>query len=169
MAEYETHRNSGNGGEASGTATRVETVARGCTYREFSVCKPKTFSGTEGAVGLVRWLEKLESVFRMCKCAEDCKVTYATGTLLDGALSWWNAYAQSVGIDTAFETPWADFKEMMIAEYCPRNEVQKMETEFWNLAVKGVDIAAYTERYHELSTLCPEMVSTTRKKIERYI
>ena len=169
MAEYETNRNSGNGGEASGIANRVEPAARGCTYNEFSACKPQTFSGTEGAVGLVRWFEKLESVFRTSKCAEDCKVAYATGTLLDGALSWWNSYAQSVGIDTAFETPWADFKEMMMAEYCPRNEVQKMEVEFWNLAVKGVDIAAYTKRYHELSTLCPEMVSTTRKRIERYI
>ncbi|PWA96905.1 retrotransposon gag domain-containing protein [Artemisia annua] len=66
MAEYESNRNSGNGGEASGTATRVEPAARRCTYREFSVCQPQTFSGTEGAVGLVRWFEKLESVFRMC-------------------------------------------------------------------------------------------------------
>ena len=169
MAEYENHRNSGNGGEASGTATRVETAASGCTYREFMKCQPQHFSGTEGAVGVVRWFEKLESVFRLCKCAENCKVAYATGTLLDGALSWWNAYAQSVGLDAAFEIPWAEFKDMVIAEYCPRNEVQKMEMEFWNLAVKGVDIASYTKRYHELATLCPEMVSTTRKRIERYI
>lgn len=35
--------------------------------------------------------------------------------------------------------------------------------------MKGVDIAAYNKCYHELATLCPEMISTTQKRIERYI
>ncbi|GJX01690.1 hypothetical protein Tco_0185603 [Tanacetum coccineum] len=34
-----------------------------------------------------------ESVFSRSKCAEENKVTFATGTLTDDALSWWNAYA----------------------------------------------------------------------------
>ncbi|GKB50577.1 hypothetical protein Tco_0901330 [Tanacetum coccineum] len=29
------------------------------------------------------------------------KVTFATGTLTDDALSWWNAYAQPMGVDQA--------------------------------------------------------------------
>ncbi|GJR15673.1 putative reverse transcriptase domain-containing protein [Tanacetum coccineum] len=31
--------------------------------------------------------------------------------------------------------------------YCPRNEIQKMETELWNLAVKGTTWTAYTQRF----------------------
>ncbi|GJR71941.1 putative reverse transcriptase domain-containing protein [Tanacetum coccineum] len=38
--------------------------------------------------------------------------------------------------------------------YCPRNEIQKMETELWNLTVKGNDLTAYTQRYQELILLC---------------
>ncbi|GJV83881.1 reverse transcriptase domain-containing protein [Tanacetum coccineum] len=38
-----------------------------------------------------------ESVFSRSKCAEENKVTFATGTLTDDALSWWNAYAQPMG------------------------------------------------------------------------
>nr|GEW87559.1 reverse transcriptase domain-containing protein [Tanacetum cinerariifolium] len=34
-------------------------------------------------------------------CAEENKVTFATGTLTDDALSWWNAYAQPIGIEQA--------------------------------------------------------------------
>ncbi|GJR60469.1 hypothetical protein Tco_1502631 [Tanacetum coccineum] len=35
--------------------------------------------------------------------------------------------------------------------------------------VKDFDISAYTQRFHELVQLCPEMVLTERKKIEAYI
>nr|GEW08342.1 reverse transcriptase domain-containing protein [Tanacetum cinerariifolium] len=34
--------------------------------------------GTEGAVGLVRWFERAESVFSRSNCTEDCKVKFAT-------------------------------------------------------------------------------------------
>ncbi|GJV66429.1 hypothetical protein Tco_1477257 [Tanacetum coccineum] len=73
-------------------------VARKCTYKEFMSCQPFYFNGTEGAVGLIRWFEQTESVFSRSNCAKENKVTFATGTLTDDALSWWNAYAQPIGI-----------------------------------------------------------------------
>ncbi|XP_035845172.1 uncharacterized protein LOC118491469 [Helianthus annuus] len=62
-------------------------------------CKPQTFSGTEGVVGLMCWLEKAESVFAMCNCLAGDRVKYASGTLEDGALTWWNAQVQMLGIE----------------------------------------------------------------------
>ncbi|GKA99451.1 hypothetical protein Tco_0827388 [Tanacetum coccineum] len=38
-------------------------------------------------VGLIRWFEQTESVFSRSRCAEENKVTFATGTLTDDALS----------------------------------------------------------------------------------
>ncbi|GJZ45212.1 putative reverse transcriptase domain-containing protein [Tanacetum coccineum] len=57
----------------------------------------------------------------------------------------------------------------MTEEFCPIEEVQRMEHELWNLKVKEFDITAYTKRFHELVQLCPEMVPSERKKIEAYI
>ncbi|GJW59716.1 hypothetical protein Tco_1233058 [Tanacetum coccineum] len=68
-------------------------VAKTGNYKEFISCQPFHFKGTEGAVGLIRWFERIESVFSHSRCAEENKVTFATGTLTDDALSWWNAYA----------------------------------------------------------------------------
>ncbi|GKA18626.1 hypothetical protein Tco_0698541 [Tanacetum coccineum] len=68
-------------------------VAKMGNYKEFISCQPFYFNGTEGAVGLIRWFERTESVFSRSKCTEENKVTFATGTLTDDALSWWNAYA----------------------------------------------------------------------------
>nr|GEY02661.1 reverse transcriptase domain-containing protein [Tanacetum cinerariifolium] len=36
---------------------------------------------TEGAVGLVRWFERAESVFSRSNCTEDCKVKFSTGNV----------------------------------------------------------------------------------------
>ncbi|GJW37461.1 hypothetical protein Tco_0060381 [Tanacetum coccineum] len=54
-----------------------------------------------GAVSLIRWFEQTESVFSRSKCTKENKVTFATDTLIDNALSWWNAYAQPMGVDQA--------------------------------------------------------------------
>ncbi|GJY52542.1 reverse transcriptase domain-containing protein, partial [Tanacetum coccineum] len=58
---------------------------------------------------------------------------------------------------------------MMTTEYCPSTEIQKMEQELWTLTLKGDDIEAYNNRFHELVLMCPELVSTENKKIEKYI
>ncbi|GKF91531.1 hypothetical protein Tco_0275232 [Tanacetum coccineum] len=53
----------GADGAGIGGAEPVEDEVTGCTYMTFMKCNPHTFKGTEGAVGLCQWFEKLESVF----------------------------------------------------------------------------------------------------------
>ncbi|GJV40492.1 putative reverse transcriptase domain-containing protein [Tanacetum coccineum] len=60
-------------------------------------------------------------------------------------------------------------KAMMTTEYCPATEIQRMEQKLWTLTLKGDDIEAYSNRFHELVLMCPELVSTENKKIEKYI
>ncbi|GJX92657.1 putative reverse transcriptase domain-containing protein [Tanacetum coccineum] len=43
----------------------------------------------------------------------------------------------------------------------------KMETELWNLSVKGTDIVGYTKCFQELALLYPTMVTPEYKKIKR--
>nr|GEU51272.1 reverse transcriptase domain-containing protein [Tanacetum cinerariifolium] len=57
---------------------RETPAVRKCTYKEFMSCQPFYFNGTEGAVGLIRWFERTESVFSRSNCTEDCKVKFAT-------------------------------------------------------------------------------------------
>ncbi|GJZ79070.1 putative reverse transcriptase domain-containing protein [Tanacetum coccineum] len=67
-----------------------------------------------------------------------------------GALTWWNSYKRTIGIEAAYVMSWAELRKLMTEVYCPRNEVHKMETELWNLVVKGNDLTAYTRRFQEL-------------------
>ncbi|GJW18787.1 hypothetical protein Tco_0026223 [Tanacetum coccineum] len=94
-------------------------VAKMGNYKEFISCQPFYFNGTEGAVGLIRWFERTKSVFSRSNCAEENKMTFATGTLIDDALSWWNAYAQPIGIDQANQITWTELKRLLTNKYCP--------------------------------------------------
>nr|GFC10596.1 hypothetical protein [Tanacetum cinerariifolium] len=60
-------------------------------------------------------------------------------------------------------------KVMMTKEFCPPEEIQRMESELWNLRVKEMDISSYTTRFNELVILCPRMVPAELKKVEVYI
>ncbi|MFS7929991.1 putative transcription factor interactor and regulator CCHC(Zn) family [Helianthus anomalus] len=131
--------------------------------------RPSTFSGIEGAVGLLRWFEKLESVFEMCECPESHRVKYATGTLEGIALTWWNAQVQMLGLATANATPWNDFKELIKRDYCTRDDIHKLEVEFFNLKMTGSEIEAYTKRSNEMAILCPTMVDLPVKSIRVYL
>nr|GEW82374.1 putative reverse transcriptase domain-containing protein [Tanacetum cinerariifolium] len=114
-------------------------MARECTFQDFLKCKPRTFSGTKGVVRLTCWFEKMKTVFNI-------SVKYATCTLQNSDLTWCNSHKRTIGVDAAYVMKWAGLMKLMTEVYCPRNEVQKMETELWNLIVKGNDLTAYTQR-----------------------
>ncbi|GJX20487.1 reverse transcriptase domain-containing protein [Tanacetum coccineum] len=151
------------------TRPREAPVARQCSYKEFMSCQPINFKGTEGAIGLIRWFERTESVFSCSNCTEDCKVKFATGTLTEEALSWWNSFAQPIRIEEAYKITWVEFKKLLIKKYCPRTEVQKMEDEFQHMTVKGNDLKTYVRRFQELATLYPTMVPDFEKMMEVFV
>ncbi|GJY18321.1 reverse transcriptase domain-containing protein [Tanacetum coccineum] len=113
--------------------------------------------------------EQTESVFSRSRCAEENKVTFATGTLTDDALSWWNAYAQPMGVEQANQITWTELKRLLTNKYCPQTEIRKMEEELYNLTVKGNDLKPYVRRFQELTILCPNMVPNTEKLLEAFI
>nr|GEV28537.1 reverse transcriptase domain-containing protein [Tanacetum cinerariifolium] len=53
------------------TGPREILVVKRGNYKEFINCQPFYFNGTEGAVGLIRWFERTESVFSRSNCAEE--------------------------------------------------------------------------------------------------
>ncbi|GJU84455.1 hypothetical protein Tco_1292001 [Tanacetum coccineum] len=115
-------------------------VAKTGNYKEFVSCQPFYFNGTEGAVSLIRWFERTESVFSRSHCAEENKVTYATGTLTDDGLSWWNSYTQPIGIDQANQITWTELKRLLT-----------------------------DKRFQKLAVLCPNMVPNAEKLMEFFI
>ncbi|GJR85940.1 putative reverse transcriptase domain-containing protein [Tanacetum coccineum] len=156
--------NGGNGGGGNGNGGN-----NGCTFKAFQSCNPKEYDGKGGAIVLTRWIEKMENVIDNSGCAENQKVRYAASSLVNKALTWWNTQVQARGREAAMAMTWNDFKALMVEEFCPSNEMEKLENEFWNHKMVGANHAAYTDRFHELAKLVPHLVTPESSRIKRYI
>ncbi|GJX37594.1 putative reverse transcriptase domain-containing protein [Tanacetum coccineum] len=156
--------NGGNGGGGNGNGGN-----NGCTFKAFQSCNPKEYDGKGGAIVLTRWIEKMENVIDNSGCAENQKVRYAASSLVNKALTWWNTQVQARGREAAMAMSWNDFKALMVEEFCPSNEMEKLESEFWNHKMVGANHAAYTDRFHELAKLVPHLVTPESSRIKRYI
>ncbi|GJR76352.1 putative reverse transcriptase domain-containing protein [Tanacetum coccineum] len=135
LAERDASRSrDGDNSHGSGTGGRRQVpTQRECTYTDFLKCQPINFKGTEGVVGLTQWAEKMESVFLISNCAITNQVKFASCTLQGSALTWWNSHVRAVGQDVAYTMPWTALKRMITDKYCPRGEIKKLESEYWNL------------------------------------
>ncbi|GJQ92513.1 putative reverse transcriptase domain-containing protein [Tanacetum coccineum] len=146
--------NGGNGGGGNGNGGN-----NGCTFKAFQSCNPKEYDGKGGTIALTHWIKKMENVIDNSGCAENQKVRYAASSLVNKALTWWNTQVQARGRVAAMAMAWNDFKALMVEEFCPSNEMEKLENEFWNHKMVGANHAAYTDRFHELAKLVPPSYS----------
>nr|GFC34386.1 hypothetical protein [Tanacetum cinerariifolium] len=113
-------------------------TARPCYYADFMKCHPLNFKGTEGAVGLTRWIEKIESVFNISRCAVENQVKFATCTLLDATLTWWNSQIRTLDPD-AYTMTLSVLKKKMTDKYCPLGELDLIYTKFVSNETEKVD------------------------------
>ncbi|GKA42592.1 hypothetical protein Tco_0735252 [Tanacetum coccineum] len=101
---------------------------------------PKRTSTSEAPAMTQAAIKKLVAdMFSRSNCTEDCKVKFATGTLTEEALSWWNYFAQPIGIEEAYKI------------------------------IRGNDLKTYVRRFQELATLCPTMVPDSEKMMQVFI
>ncbi|GKB68808.1 reverse transcriptase domain-containing protein [Tanacetum coccineum] len=78
-------------------------------------------------------------------------------------------FLKAVGHDVAYAMPWKTLKKMMTDKYCPRGEIKKLETEMWNLKVKGTDVMSYNQRFQELVLMCDRMFLEKSDVVEKYV
>ncbi|GJR47836.1 hypothetical protein Tco_1315939 [Tanacetum coccineum] len=117
--------NGGNGGGGNGNGGNNK-----CTIKAFQSCNPKEYDRKGGTIVLTRWIEKMENVIDNSGCAENQKVRYAASSLVNKALTWWNTQVQVRGREAAMAMTRNNFKALMVEEFCPSNEMEKLENEF---------------------------------------
>nr|GEV60249.1 reverse transcriptase domain-containing protein [Tanacetum cinerariifolium] len=149
--------NGGNGGN------------NGCSYKTFLACNSRDYDGKGDAVALTRWIEKMESVIENSGCVKNQKVKYAASSFINKALTWWNTQVQARGHEAAIGMSWVDLKGLLVEEFYPSNEMEMLESEFYNHTMVGANHAWYTDRFHELAKLVPHLVTLESKHIKRYI
>ncbi|GKA06128.1 reverse transcriptase domain-containing protein [Tanacetum coccineum] len=112
--------NGGNGGNGNGNGGTNR-----CSYKAFLACNPRDYDGKGGAVARTRWIEKMESVIENSGCAENQKARHR---------------------EAAIGMAWVEFKALLVEEFCPSNEMEKLQTK-----------------------IVPRLVTPESKRIRRYI
>ncbi|GJZ00659.1 reverse transcriptase domain-containing protein [Tanacetum coccineum] len=135
--------NANNGNRGNGGGGNGNGGNNGCTFKAFQSCNPKEYDGKGGVIVLTHWIEKMENVI--------------------------DNNVQARGCEAAMAMTWNDFKALMVEEFCPCNEMEKLENEFWNHKMVGANHTAYTDRFHELAKLVPHLVTPESSRIKRYI
>ncbi|GJW80892.1 putative reverse transcriptase domain-containing protein [Tanacetum coccineum] len=77
----------------------------------------------------------METVFHTSNYPEKYQLKYAACTLLNSALTWWNSHKRTIRAEAAFAMSWRELMKLITEVYCPRNEIQKIESELWNLTM----------------------------------
>ncbi|GKC96193.1 putative reverse transcriptase domain-containing protein [Tanacetum coccineum] len=128
--------NNGNGGN------------NGCSCKGFQACGPIEYDEKGGAIGLTRWIKKMESVIDNSGCTKNQKER---------------------GREAAIGMTRNDFKALLVEEFCPSNEMERLENKFWNHKIVGANHATYTDRFNELAKLVPYLVTPESARIKRYV
>ncbi|GKE63938.1 hypothetical protein Tco_1514305 [Tanacetum coccineum] len=135
--------NNNNNGNNNNNNNNGNGGNNGCSYKGFQACGPKEYGGKGGAITLTHWIEKMENVLDNSGCSDNQKVKYASSSFVNKAL--------------------------LVEEFCPSNEMERLENEFWNRKMVGANHAAYTDQFHELAKLVPHLVTPVSARIKKYI
>nr|GFB11334.1 hypothetical protein [Tanacetum cinerariifolium] len=136
----------GDDSHTSGTgARRPVQAARECSYSEFLKCKPLDFKASN-------------------------QVKFATCTLQDDALAWWNSHVKTTIPEAAHAMTWATLKKKMTDKYCPREEIDKIKKYIGGLPdmILGSIKASKSKTMQEIIEFTTELMEDkTRAYVER--
>ncbi|MFS7942281.1 putative transcription factor interactor and regulator CCHC(Zn) family [Helianthus anomalus] len=130
-AVSDVYENASKSSEESRVDAPKDASKAAFSFKQFKACGPKEFTGEDGPTAMFHWFDSVES----------------------RALDWWTAERNKRGNDAAYELTWEELKAIMIDEFCPPNERQKLEDEFWGIKQKDGDNAALTARFKQLSII----------------
>ncbi|GJY80120.1 reverse transcriptase domain-containing protein [Tanacetum coccineum] len=93
---------------------------------------------------------------------------YATSLFIGKALTWRNTQVQARGQDIANAMAWNDFKALLTTKFCPRNEIENLEGEFWNhlIVSESGTLAKAGEKRKERDEQYRKRVGKDKKKLK---
>ncbi|GJT62727.1 putative reverse transcriptase domain-containing protein [Tanacetum coccineum] len=74
----------------------------------------------------------MESVFDNSRCTANQRVKYVASCFVKKALTWWNTQVQTRGREATIGMSWNDFRALLMEEFCPSNEMEKLGNEYIN-------------------------------------
>jgi len=150
-------------------STKKQKIQKSCNYKTFKMFNPKDFTGDQGAIVALRWLEEMEAIIVISECDHNQRIMYTAHSFKGEALEWWNTLIQVKGRMNMYNLDWEEFKEMVIRKFCPMSETDLMQTKFLSHKMIGTDLGSYNTQFLKYCRLVPHLVTPEYNKVTRYI
>ncbi|XP_076935629.1 uncharacterized protein LOC143602398 [Bidens hawaiensis] len=87
----------------------------------------------------------------------------------DPLLLMWDNLTQAIGDRAVRKMTWEELKQLVIEQFCPPHELDKIEQEFLTLEVGTMTHREYTNKFNQMAYLCPDLVTPESKRIKKYV
>ncbi|GJT49259.1 putative reverse transcriptase domain-containing protein [Tanacetum coccineum] len=147
---------------SAGDTEAFETDESAPTPRQPQIRIP--FAQTPSALGARKECVAAALVERDASRSRDGDNSHGSGTLSlhlvsppRKCLSGGTHTLRAVGQDVAYTMPWTALKRIIIDKYCPRGEIKKLESEYWNLKVRVLRHPSLSQLQRQLNLLTEMM------------
>ncbi|GJV60641.1 putative reverse transcriptase domain-containing protein [Tanacetum coccineum] len=104
----------GNRNGNHGMNLRFHASARDALFTRHLEVQAHNYTGTQRRCRIDPLsFEKMETVFNISNCPLKYQVKYATCTLQDSALTWWNSHKRTIGVEAAYTMNWVKLMKMV--------------------------------------------------------
>ncbi|GJS76083.1 putative reverse transcriptase domain-containing protein [Tanacetum coccineum] len=80
----------------------------------------------------------MESVFENSDRSANQRVRYDASYFVNKELIWWNTQVRVRGLEAVIGMSWNNFKALLVEEFCPSNEMEKLDNKFWNHTMRYI-------------------------------
>ncbi|XP_076881496.1 uncharacterized protein LOC143529630 [Bidens hawaiensis] len=110
----------------------------------------------------------MEVVLRVSKCKGEDMVTFATASFRSEVLCWSDNLVQAMGDRSIRRMTWVELKKLVLDQFCPPHELDKIEQDFLTLEAGSMTHREYTMKFNKMARLCPDLVTPEAKRIKKY-
>ncbi|KAI3762520.1 hypothetical protein L1987_52950 [Smallanthus sonchifolius] len=155
--------------DSDGDEIKIGSSNRGCTYKGFKDGDPPKFDGSKDSMVTLEWIERMNAVINISECRPDQAVKCVAHSFTNEALSWWRNIQRTKSPNAINRMTWDDLKKLVIQNFCPQNEIDRVENEFLKFKAGNKTQRQYTSRFNELAQLVPHLVETEDRLIKYYV
>ena len=134
---------------------------------EFKRFYPPSFEGSIKPLVVEKWLIEMVKAFRVLRCAEEEKVSYATYMLHGDAYDWWLMEEHKHNQDPKPYT-WEIFKVAFNEKFFPTSAPLQKEREFIKLEQGNIIVSQYKAEFARLARFAPTLVADEDNKARRF-
>lgn len=107
-------------------------------------------------------------MFELTNCLDDQKVRCAAFMLQEDAELWWQSTHEIISPEQGVFS-WAEFKDVFMEEYYPKDAQLRNWQEFTQLYQRGRSVTTYSKEFTRMKCFFSKLINTNYRMAQRFV